>query len=82
MGLGRKIHEEDGPGVREEWAERSREPFLALYLSPPPKKSETPAQWLPGLSVTQNLKRGCESPTWKVQSYHLSPVFILPIPNP
>lgn len=51
MGLGRKIHEE-GPGVREQWAERSREPFLALYLSPPPKKPETPAQWLPGLSVT------------------------------
>lgn len=39
MGLGRKIHEEEGPGVREQWAERSREPFLALYLSPPPPKS-------------------------------------------
>lgn len=29
-----------------------------------------------------NPKQGCESSTWKKKSYHLSLVFILPIPNP
>lgn len=37
-GSAKKIHEVEGPGVRKQWTERSREPFLALHLSPPQKK--------------------------------------------